>query len=170
MLYQIAGEFSAYAKLPDLTPEPTDPVAFLRRTIDPYRSLELQNVTLEEHYEPTGEVAIDERVLSRAVINLIENALQAMPEGGKLTLAVGPDGGSDEVVMSVSDTGVGLSSEARHRLFEPYFSTKSSGTGLGLAIARRAVEAHLGRIEVQSAPGRGTTFRIHLPVLPDALP
>jgi len=164
-LYQIAGEFSAYAKLPDLRLEPTDPVAFLRQTADAYRSVNLRNVLLEEHYEPARPVAIDERVLSRAVINLIENALQAMPDGGRLTLAVGSDGEADEVVLSVADTGVGLTPELRSRLFEPYFSTKSSGTGLGLAIVRRAVEAHRGTIDVESVPGQGTTFRIRLPAV-----
>ena len=97
------------------------------------------------------------------MVNLIENALQAMSDGGTLTVAVAPDDERNEVVLTVADTGVGLSAEVRRRLFEPYFSTKSSGTGLGLAIARRAVEAHQGRIEVEAREGRGTAFRIHLP-------
>jgi len=71
------------------------------------------------------------------------------------------DAGS--VVFAVADTGVGIAPEARARLFEPYFSTKSSGTGLGLAIVRRVVEAHGGTIDVESAPGAGTTFTIRLP-------
>jgi signal transduction histidine kinase len=162
-LYDIAGEFSAYAKLPSLKPEPTDAVAFMRAAVGPYRAASPQGVAVEERYEPAGRVAVDGKVLGRAVVNLVENALQAMQDGGTLTFAVRPDEEHNEVVLSVADTGVGLSPEVRRRLFEPYFSTKSSGTGLGLAIARRAVEAHQGRIEVDSGPDRGTVFRVHLP-------
>ena len=165
-LYDIAGEFSAYARLPTLEPQPADAVAFMRAVVGPYRTAPPAGVTIEERYAEAGRVAIDERVLGRAVINLVENAIQAMPRGGELRAGVEPDGARDEVVLSIGDTGVGLSPEARRRLFEPYFSTKSSGTGLGLAIVRRAVEAHHGRVEVESAEGRGTTFRIHLPRVP----
>ena len=75
-----------------------------------------------------------------------------------------PDGERPEVLLEVADTGTGLDPDVRKRLFDPYFSTKSFGTGLGLAIALRAVEAHDGTIDVESEPGRGTLFRIRLPV------
>jgi two-component system nitrogen regulation sensor histidine kinase NtrY len=162
-LYEIAGEFSAYARLPALAPRPADPVAFMRETVGPYRTGRPPGVEIEEEYESAGPVAIDARVLGRAVVNLIENALQAMPDGGRLTVSVAPEAAGDGVVLAVRDTGRGLDPEARRRLFEPYFSTKSSGTGLGLAIVRRAVEAHRGSIEVSSRAGVGTTFRIRLP-------
>jgi signal transduction histidine kinase len=165
-LYDIAGEFSAYAKLPVLAPEPTEPAAFMREVVSPYRVSNPRGITVAERYDESPPMAADAKVLSRAVINLIENALQAMPGGGTLTVGVrhgNPDG---PVELSVTDTGPGLSGEVRRRLFEPYFSTKSSGTGLGLAIARRAVEAHGGTIEVQSVPQQGTTFRILIPVHP----
>jgi len=163
-LYEIAGTFSAYAKLPQLAPRPTDPVAFMRETVEPYRVADPPGVTIEEHYEPTDPISIDSKVLARAVINLIENALHAMPKGGGLSFAVGPHPSRpEEVALSVSDSGHGLSPEARRRLFEPYFSTRSGGTGLGLAIVRRVVEAHRGAIEVENRPEGGTTFRIVLP-------
>ncbi|HXV76245.1 MAG TPA: ATP-binding protein, partial [Candidatus Polarisedimenticolaceae bacterium] len=162
-LYEIAGEFSTYAKLPALAPRPADPLAFMRAAAAPYRAAPPDGLALEERYRPCGRAAIDERVLSRAVVNLIENALQAMPDGGVLELGVGPGDTNGEIEISVADSGTGLSPEARKRLFEPYFSTKSSGTGLGLAIARKAVEAHHGRIEVESRRPRGTRFRILLP-------
>jgi two-component system nitrogen regulation sensor histidine kinase NtrY len=161
-LYGIAGEFSTYARLPDLQPEPLDAVEFMRSTIGPYRASGLGRVELVEHYEPAGTVAVDPKVLGRAVVNLVENALEAMPDGGRLTIAVGPANELGEVSFAVSDTGIGIDSEARRRLFEPYFSTKSSGTGLGLAIVRRAVEAHDGQIEIKTDDD-GTTFEIRLP-------
>ena len=71
--------------------------------------------------------------------------------------------GRAEVALEITDNGIGIDPEVRRRLFEPYFSTKSSGTGLGLAIVLRAVEGHHGRVEVDSEPGRGTTIRILLP-------
>jgi two-component system nitrogen regulation sensor histidine kinase NtrY len=162
-LYQIAGEFSAYAKLPVLSPERADPVAFMRSVIGPYRAAPPDHVTIEERYEPSGEVAIDGKVLSRAVVNLVENALHAMPDGGTMTAVVKPAPDGNGASLEIADTGTGLAREVRRRLFEPYFSTKSSGTGLGLAIVRRAVEAHHGTIEVDSEEGRGTRFTIRLP-------
>jgi signal transduction histidine kinase len=86
-----------------------------------------------------------------------------MPEGGKLTVGVVAAEPNGIVELLVTDSGPGLDPGVRRRLFEPYFSTKSSGTGLGLAIVRRAVEAHGGTIEVTSEPERGTTFRINIP-------
>jgi len=161
-LYQIAAEFSTYAKLPALAPQARDPVEFLKEVIAPYRTAPPAGVRIEERYAEAPPIHVDRRVLGRAVINLIENALQAMPQGGVLTVGVERD--ADSVLLSVADTGAGLEPEVRARLFEPYFSTKSSGTGLGLAIVRRSVEAHGGTIEVASTPGRGSTFRIRLPV------
>jgi two-component system nitrogen regulation sensor histidine kinase NtrY len=163
-LHQIAGEFSAYAKLPVLSPSPTDPAEFLRGVIAPYRTAPPPNVRLEERYESVGSVLIDAKVLSRAIVNLVENALHAMPDGGTLHVSLTADSDHREAVFRIADTGSGLDPGVKRRLFEPYFSTKSSGTGLGLAIARRAVEAHNGSIEVDSEAGEGATFRIRLPL------
>ncbi len=161
-LREIASEFSAYAKLPALRPGPIDAAAFLREVAAPYRAASPPRVAFEERFEPAPAVSADRRVLARAVVNLIENALQAMPEGGVLTLGVSRDPDSGGTILSVTDTGPGLDPDVRRHLFEPYFSTKSSGTGLGLGIVRSAVEAHGGRISVDSEPGRGTSFHIHL--------
>jgi signal transduction histidine kinase len=133
--------------------------------VAPYVSSKPRGVTIKERYEPAPSIAIDSRVLARVVVNLVENALQAMDSGGRLTISVTHDPGDDRVELSVADTGHGLGPEVRSRLFEPYFSTKSSGTGLGLAISRRAVEAHGGSIEVSSESGQGATFRVRIPAL-----
>ncbi|MDX1390525.1 MAG: ATP-binding protein, partial [Acidobacteriota bacterium] len=159
-LRAIASEFSSYAKLPSMTPEPTDPAAFLREAIAPYRVAPPPGITIEEHYGDAPAVLIDRRVVARAVANLIENALQAMPGGGTLTVRTGSRDRGAQAVLCIEDTGSGIAPELRARLFEPYFSTKSSGAGLGLAIVRRAVEAHGGTVEVDSDGKTGTTFRI----------
>jgi signal transduction histidine kinase len=96
------------------------------------------------------------------LVNLIKNALQAMTKGGTLTLQTGE--GADGVWVSVADTGGGIPQEQINRIFEPFYTTKKKGTGLGLMIVQRIVRAHGGRIELESQVGRGTTFRIWLPL------
>jgi len=101
--------------------------------------------------------------LRRALVNLVSNALQSMPEGGELFVATALEGSA--VVISIRDTGSGLTPEARAHLFEPYFTTKSEGTGLGLAITKRALEEMGGEIELVSGPeGVGTIARVRLPL------
>jgi signal transduction histidine kinase len=99
--------------------------------------------------------------LKQVMLNLILNGLQAMPDGGTLTLEAART--RDGLTLAVTDTGPGIPPEALPRVFDPYFTTKARGLGLGLAIARRIVEEHGGTIEVESQPGRGTRFRVVLP-------
>ncbi|MDY7226158.1 ATP-binding protein [Hyalangium rubrum] len=109
-------------------------------------------------------VLADERMMRQAFLNLALNAVQAMPDGG--TLRVGArrvDGSSSELQVEFTDTGSGISPEVRKRIFEPFFTTKAKGTGLGLALVKRIIEAHAGRLTIESQPGQGTTFRLFLP-------
>jgi signal transduction histidine kinase len=110
--------------------------------------------------------------LKQALLNLILNAIQAMPDGGVLRVAVHPDRtqcpSGPGVRIAVSDTGSGIDPAHRSRIFDPFFTTKDAGTGLGLAIVHAIVESHRGRIEVESTVGRGTTFSIVLPAGPAA--
>ncbi|HTF90670.1 MAG TPA: sensor histidine kinase [Planctomycetota bacterium] len=109
-----------------------------------------------------GRVHVDEPLLRRVLQNLISNAIQASPEGGELEFEVSTHG--DRVRIELRDRGVGLSQEVRARLFEPYFTTRSTGTGLGLAIAKRAVEEMAGAIRLEPRPdGVGTTASVDLP-------
>jgi len=110
---------------------------------------------------PLDAIAADPELLHRAISNLILNAIDAMPDGGTLTLRTLQDG--ERVCVQVSDTGNGLTAEERDRLFTPYFTTKPHGTGLGLAIVQSIVSDHGGKISVESKPGEGTTFSIELP-------
>ena len=105
---------------------------------------------------------IDPTQIQQVLVNLVKNALQAMTKGGTLTLQTGE--GAEGVWVSVADTGGGIPQEQINRIFEPFYTTKKQGTGLGLMIVQRIVRAHGGRIELESQVGRGTTFRIWLPL------
>jgi CheY-like chemotaxis protein len=109
--------------------------------------------------------------LREVLTNLVTNAVDAMPAGGGCHVRLGTEG--EWAVMSVTDTGVGMPEEMRRRVFEPFFTSKGPrGTGLGLAVSWGIVTRHGGTIEVDSAPGHGTTFRIRLPIpvtLPDVV-
>jgi signal transduction histidine kinase len=107
-------------------------------------------------------VYVDRTLVTRALTNLVENALHAMPGTGTMTVVARADNGA--VRVRVSDTGVGMDPEALARAFEPYFSTKATGTGLGLPIAKRNVEINGGTISVASERDRGTSVEITLPV------
>jgi two-component system sensor histidine kinase AtoS len=107
-------------------------------------------------------LSLDRTLLARALTNVIENALHAMPGRGSLALTAARADG--RVRLSISDTGEGMDTDALRRVFEPYFSTKTRGTGLGLPIAKRNVELNGGTIAVDSQKGVGTTVTIELPI------
>ena len=108
------------------------------------------------------QISGDAEYLRSVFSNLFINAVQAMQKGGKLNVEIGRE--NNFVVVKVADTGSGIPPENLDRVFEPYFSTKETGTGLGLAIVKKIVDDHHGAIEVESASGKGTTFRVALPV------
>ncbi|MEE8184283.1 MAG: ATP-binding protein [Acidobacteriota bacterium] len=165
-LRQISREFSDYARLPDLHREWTRIPDYLEKVISPYRSASTAGVQVSLECEgDVPDLFLDRKVIRRALVNLVENALQAMPAGGRLTVRARKDPADPATVwISVVDTGEGIDPEQIQRLFEPYFSTKETGTGIGLAVTRSAVQEHGGRVEVTSHPGRGTTMTLILPV------
>jgi signal transduction histidine kinase len=115
-------------------------------------------------------VAADENQIRQALLNLVRNAKEAMPSGGKLRVEVGP-GAAGQVRMSIADTGPGIAPEHLEKIFDPFFSTKEKGTGLGLALVQQILAEHGGRVEVTNPPGGGTTFALILPAPPpQALP
>ena len=109
------------------------------------------------------KIKADMYLMKRVLNNLITNAIQAMPGGGRLTVKAFSS--EDKVAISVSDTGIGIKEESLQNIFKPFFTTKSKGTGLGLAVVKRIVEAHNGTITIESKVGAGTTFTITLPLL-----
>jgi CheY-like chemotaxis protein len=124
-----------------------------------------RGVTYEVGVEPAPlpPVAADPSELREVLINLVLNALDAMPAGGRVTLRTGAAG--DGVACDVADTGIGMTDEVRQRVFDPFFTTKAEkGTGLGLSVAYGIISRHGGDIEVRSEPGAGSTFTIRLPI------
>jgi signal transduction histidine kinase len=108
-------------------------------------------------------VGFDQGLLRQAFHNLLVNAIQAMPQGGVLTVQTRAVAGARHVKIDFTDSGEGMTSETLEKVFNVYFSTKKGGTGLGLPTARRIVEQHGGDIKVRSVPGSGTTFTVSLP-------
>jgi signal transduction histidine kinase len=107
------------------------------------------------------KIQADPQLLEHVLVNVVQNAVDAMPSGGRLSVRIQEEG--ENVRIEVADTGPGIAPQHQDKLFKPFFSTKSKGTGLGLAISKRLVEAHRGAICLTSEPGRGTTVRITLP-------
>ena len=112
--------------------------------------------------EKLPAVPVDARLLRQALLNLFQNAVQAMPGDG--VLAVRARAAGSEVRLEIEDDGEGISPEVMPRIFQPFFSTRATGTGLGLALVKRVMDRHLGRVEVKSEPDRGTSVVLHLPI------
>jgi len=105
----------------------------------------------------------DRELLRHALVNLVRNAIQAMPTGGTVTVSAQPVSGDGQFLLTINDTGVGLTAEELKRLGEPFFTQRSGGVGLGFALARRIVTEHGGTLDASSTPGQGTTVAIRLP-------
>jgi nitrogen fixation/metabolism regulation signal transduction histidine kinase len=163
-LKDLIGEFSRFSRLPPMRPERIDPNALVLDALSPYTQAPLDRLQVRVDLAPdVPEVEVDADQVKRVLLNVINNALEAMAEkGGELWLRTAREDGG--VAIRVDDAGPGV--EDVERIFEPHYTTKVKGTGLGLAIARQIVEEHGGRIRAESAPGKGTSVRIHLPAAP----
>jgi nitrogen fixation/metabolism regulation signal transduction histidine kinase len=163
LLRQIAAEFSNFAGEPTPRPATVAVRDLIDEVVAPYRTGLQQKVVFEITDTPQAlTVVVDRTLVARALTNVIENALHAMPTGGTLRITSTP--GDGMIAITLTDTGVGMDEEAVKRAFEPYFSTRTAGSGLGLANARRNVELCGGSITLTSAVGRGTVVTVQLPV------
>jgi signal transduction histidine kinase len=143
---------------------PLEPLlADLQRLWSP--TLATHRVTFDWEAPEPCVLRVDRKQMEQLFINLVNNAVDAMPDGGKLHLAVQPDPGADRWLIRLSDTGTGIPAELMAKVFKPMFTTKpeGKGTGLGLAICREIVRAHGGEIHLESEEGKGTTVSFPLP-------
>jgi signal transduction histidine kinase len=164
LLRQISSEFSNFASSPSARPVPTSLPDLAREVIMPYAEGLTGRITLQLNLpEQVPLVLVDRTLLVRALTNVVENSLHAMPGSGTLSVTVRAH--DDQVQLEVADSGVGMDEEALSRIFEPYFSTKAIGTGLGLTIAKRNVELNGGVIDVRSTRGAGTVVTMTFPAL-----
>lgn len=138
-----------------------DTVLFMEHHLTRFKGV---NVEVLRSSEPVV-VAIDRIHIQQALVNLINNAAQAMPKGGTITISAGTQGGFG--FIAVADEGGGIDEEIMERIFEPFFTTKprGEGTGLGLSLSRRLLETNQGSLNVQTTPGKGSTFRMLLPLI-----
>ena len=163
LLRQISAEFSSFASAPTARLAPVDVAELVSDVVDPYRTGLAGRIEIVNRVAaPLPAVLVDRTLIGRSLANVVENALHAMPGTGSLVLDATVDEGF--VSLEVRDSGGGMDEDALARVFEPYFSTKTTGTGLGLPIARRNVELNGGTIEIESTRGRGTLVRIRLPL------
>ncbi len=166
-LVDISNDFLRFARVKELDRVPTDLLSFVEEMVDFYGPMaRTQGIDIQV-YVPSGlpEVLIDRELFKQALLNLLLNAQQAMPRGGEITLQANLENGS--VVLSVIDTGKGMTPEVLAKAFKPFYSTREGGTGLGVPTTKKILEAHGGSLTAESAPGKGTRFMIRLPI-PDA--
>jgi two-component system, NtrC family, sensor histidine kinase HydH len=128
--------------------------------------IERQRITVSRDFDTVPLITFDREQMKQVVLNLLINALQAMPQGGRLDLAAKVLQDNRWMKLSIRDSGVGIPPENLKKLFDPFFSTKEGGIGLGLSIAHRIIDQHHGKIEVESRPGEGTAFHLWLPLDP----
>ena len=167
-LKNIIGRFSDFSKMPQPHFQPVKLNELMENVVRVHRAqLERVNIACRFDLQSPETIAADPDLLQRALSNLVLNAIDAMPQGGRLTLRTRHAQSSARI--EVCDTGIGIKPEDRSRLFTPYYTNKPHGTGLGLAIVQSIVSDHGGKIDVASESGGGTTFIIELPFNIDKL-
>lgn len=176
-LEDVSNDFLRFARIQDLELTPVELGQIIEEMIDFFTpTAAAANINIKS-FVPANlpPVHLHADLFKQALLNLMLNAEQAMPEGGDITLQAAvdhlaehdghPDGDyRGHVVLHLIDTGAGMSAEVLERMFEPFFSTKETGNGLGLPTTRRIIEAHAGSIHVESEVGRGSRFTIRLPI------
>jgi signal transduction histidine kinase len=171
-LVEVANDFLRFARTHDLEVVAADLGKIIEEMVDFFEPTARAASILIKRFLPADLplVLLDREMFKQALLNLMLNAEQAMPEGGELTIQACRDNTDPPMIaLTLIDTGKGISPETLPRIFQPFFSTKQGGTGLGLPTTRRIVEAQGGSIHVQSAVGRGTQFTVRLRLAPTQL-
>jgi two-component system nitrogen regulation sensor histidine kinase NtrY len=156
-------EFSQFARMPAPRTVPTDLGQLITDTLALYNGI-FTNVQIEQRFgDGVPLVRLDAEQIRRVIINLVDNAVEAMERKGRILVETQPDTANGVVRIFVADDGPGIPAAEREKLFLPYYSTKRRGSGLGLAIVRRIIAEHGGSIDVGDNTPRGTRFAIELP-------
>ena len=180
-LTEISNEFLRFARISNIEGSPCDLSKVVEEMIDFVTpTAESANIDIKSYLSANlPSVRLDVDLFKQALLNLMLNAEQAMPEGGELTIQANRENPTADfsvvsvhnaptqyVALHLIDTGKGIPKDVQAKIFRPFFSTKQGGNGLGLPITKRIVEAHGGTLEMQSEPGHGTKFTIRLPACP----
>ncbi len=162
---EILDRFLRFAKPAPPLLEKTEVATIFEETLQLIRPrMEKQGVRVEKQFHALPMILMDREQMKQVALNLLLNAVQAMPSGGTLAIKGQNSEDGQWITISIQDSGVGIPDEDINRLFDPFFSTREGGIGLGLSIAHRIIDQHQGKIEVESAPGKGTLFTLWLPV------
>lgn len=176
-LNRMVGELLDYTRPRETILQPEDVSRVLRDALD-FAGAQQQGASQRVTFSvdvaaDVPRVPLDRRLIRQVLVNVLVNALHAMPQGGVVQVRARrePHGNKEVLRIDVADQGCGIPTELVHRVFEPFFTTKAQGTGLGLAVVKRNIEEHHGELALESTPGRGTTFTFRIPLTqPTSLP
>jgi len=162
-LEDLLNDFLRFARVVNLDLRATNLAEIVDEIVDFYSPQAAANkiVVRSDVPDDLPRIAVDHDLFKQALFNLLLNAQNAMPNGGELILRGRAAG--DRVLLDVVDTGIGIREDLKAKIFQPFFSTRAGGSGLGLPTAKRIIDAHDGRLSVESHPGKGTAFTIELP-------
>jgi two-component system nitrogen regulation sensor histidine kinase NtrY len=163
-LKRLVNEFSSYARLPAPNLSLNDLKQIIQESVNVYKEAQKAVTIVFHDAAQVPEIKVDREQMKRVMINLLDNALDAIDGRGQITIGLSYDQDQQLVIIEVADNGKGIPPEHKARVFEPYFSTKKHGTGLGLAIVNNIINDHNGSIRVQDEDPQGTRFIIELPV------
>jgi signal transduction histidine kinase/putative methionine-R-sulfoxide reductase with GAF domain len=160
----IVDQFLRFARPASPLLEKAEVIPIFEETLQLLKpQIERRSISVQKEFRSLPPITIDQEQMKQAVLNLLLNAIQAMPEGGRLKVSGLMPDGHQWIQLSIQDSGIGIPPEHMGKLFDPFFTTKEGGIGLGLSIAHRIIDQHHGKIEVESTPGKGTAFTIWLP-------
>jgi signal transduction histidine kinase len=162
-LNKLVGDFLDYGRPLRLNLQEADMNCLINEVIAlVWAKAEKDGIRIHHNYGELPKLSLDPDFIKTCILNVILNAFQAMPSGGDLSVSTKTS--DSRVYLIIEDTGVGIAKENISKLFDPFFSTKSTGLGLGLALTKRVVEEHSGKVDFQSVEGRGSTVTISFPV------